>query len=215
VAFTAVEGVTGGTSRDDFLFVGSARLENNLNGGGGNNTLNYAAYSSGVYVNLLRGSATGIGGGAAGRVSNVQNVTGGMYNDILVGNARANALYGREGRDLLIGGLDADTLDGGAGEDLLIGGATDFDTQDAALQAIMSEWSRLIPYQNRANNLRAGVGLPAGVRLTEATVHDDAAVDRLTGSTGLDWFWTFGFDATDPRPDVDEVTRELREELRN
>jgi Ca2+-binding RTX toxin-like protein len=47
----------------------------------------------------------------------IENVTGGEWNDQLVGNAVANVLQGREGDDMLRGGGGSDRLDGGAGND--------------------------------------------------------------------------------------------------
>jgi len=47
----------------------------------------------------------------------IENVTGGDWNDQLIGNAVANVLQGRDGDDLLRGGGGADRLDGGAGND--------------------------------------------------------------------------------------------------
>src|SRR5262249_8713544 len=78
------------------------------------------ACAAGVRVNLALGTATGVLGG----VSNVENVTGGQGDDILVGNDLANGLRGGAGRDILIGRGGADQLFGEAGDDLLIGGST-------------------------------------------------------------------------------------------
>src|SRR5262249_25984330 len=80
-----------------------------LDGGAGNNTLDYSAYPTGVTVNLATGQATGFVGG----ISNIANVLGSAFADLLTGSA---------GRNVLIGGTGADILDGGDGDDLLIGG---------------------------------------------------------------------------------------------
>ncbi len=101
----------------------------------------------------------------------------------------------KKGRNILIGGTDADRLTGSSGDDILIAGSTDFDANDAALRAILAEWSSLLPshvYATRVQNLRDGTGsgdrLNGAFFLTAATVHDDAAVDTLTGKKALDWF---------------------------
>jgi Ca2+-binding RTX toxin-like protein len=88
-----------------------------LDGGGGTNTLDYSAFTADVTVNLRTGTATGLSG------FEVQNVTGGSANDILVGNDAANVLDGGAGRDILIGRRAADQLLGGADDDILIGGS--------------------------------------------------------------------------------------------
>src|SRR5262245_17316531 len=63
-------------------------------GGGGTNTLDYTAYPGDLLVNLYPGSATGVAGGALGKVFSVGNLTGGPGNDILVGNGGPDAING-------------------------------------------------------------------------------------------------------------------------
>src|SRR5262249_39933570 len=122
-------------------------------------------------------------------------------NDILVGDAAANALQGGAGRDLLIGGQGADQLDGGADDDIVIGGYTAYDTNPTALDALMDEWTRtdldvLGPqesYRTRINHLLSGSGLNGDYVLKSSngrgTVFDDGFADVLTGGEGLDWFF--------------------------
>src|SRR5262249_14423467 len=109
-----------------------------FDGQDGADTLDYSAYTAGVRVNLALGTATGVLGG----VSNVENVTGGQGDDILVGNDLANGLRGGAGRDILIGRGGADQLFGEAGDDLLIGGSTAHDLAPARLEDLMREWGR-------------------------------------------------------------------------
>jgi Ca2+-binding RTX toxin-like protein len=126
---------------------------------------------------------------------------GGAGHDVLLGESGNDALAGGDGRDLLIGGLGPDTLDGGTGDDILIGGTTAFDANDAALDQIMAEWTSSRSYLSRVKNLKGiGQGSPVfASRLNgniflkknpprEATVFDDDARDKLTGSSGNDWF---------------------------
>src|SRR5262249_30810362 len=145
-----------------------------LDGGGGTNALNYSGYTTDVTVNLPLFAATGVGY----YLINIQNVTGGAGNDILVGDDASNVLDGGPGRDLLIDGgsaylLNPDTLLGGGGEDILIAGFTDYDYDAAALEAIRAEWSRTdLDYATRVLNLMSGDNgrLPA---LSDATVHSN------------------------------------------
>jgi Ca2+-binding RTX toxin-like protein len=192
-----------------------------IDGGGGRDTLDYSAYHAGVTVNLATRLATGLAS-----VTNVENVDGSPFDDSLTGDAQTNLLRGNggrdtlsgldgndilvggegndtliggNGRDILIGGLGADVLDGGAGDDILIGGRTTHEANDAALLALLAEWSRsdlsgtaLQQYRTRIGNLRNGgaSSLAGGYRLYSATVFDDATTDTLTGGADLDWFWT-------------------------
>jgi len=114
---------------------------------------------------------------------------GGAGNDVLLGGAGDDFLSGGEGRDLLIGGTGADRILGNADDDILIAGTTAFDANEAALGLIMLEWTRAdATFAVRVGHLQSGGGLNAGYLLTENTVHDDLAVDVLTGSSGSDWF---------------------------
>jgi VCBS repeat-containing protein len=117
---------------------------------------------------------------------------GSTANNILVGGAGNDNLLGGSGRDLLIGGLGGDTLRGNGGDDLVIGDTTSFDSNLAALNAIMTEWGRTdADYQTRVNHLNGSLagGLNGAIFLNATTVHDDAAVDQLFGGAGSDWFF--------------------------
>jgi Ca2+-binding RTX toxin-like protein len=173
-----------GTGDDAFVFDRGASLPGTIDGGGGSNTLSYAAYNTEVKVNLAAGTATGAGG-----IANIRNVIGGQGGNILVGDARANILQGGAGRDLIIGGMGGDTINGGPGDDLLIGGSTRYDLDPVALDAIMAEWQSRDSYPDRILKLRSGVG-SGGYRLVlNETVFDDEAHDSFVGGSGLDWFW--------------------------
>ncbi|MBN2292102.1 MAG: hypothetical protein JXM70_06735 [Pirellulales bacterium] len=125
---------------------------------------------------------------------------GGSGDDILVGGNGLDLLVGGPGRDLLIGGRDCDRIVGNRDDDILISGYSVFDANDAALMAIMAEWTSGRDYGTRIDNLR-GVG--SGDRENgdffligqnsdafdpAATILDDDARDVLTGGSGLDWF---------------------------
>jgi hypothetical protein len=186
-----------------------------ITGGGGLDTLDYSAYTLGVYVNLATSQATAITGG----ISGFRNVIGGAGNDILIGDANDNVLtgnggndilvggagndtlYGGDGRNLLIGGTGSDLLYGGSGDDLLIGGTTSFDANVAALQAILTEWGRAdADYNTRVNHLNGSLtgGWNGAIVLNSATVQDDGISDTLYGLAGMDWFFAnANMDVTD------------------
>jgi Ca2+-binding RTX toxin-like protein len=125
---------------------------------------------------------------------------GGDGNNVLVGGAGDDLLVGGSGRDLLIGGTGADRMIGNGGDDILIGGTTSYDGNQAALVAIMAEWTSNHDYATRVANLTdqtASAGFL--VRLNDAyflldqgsgqTVFNDSSTDTLTGSAGSDWFF--------------------------
>ena len=70
---------------------------------------------TGGNVNLPAGAATGTTG-----VSNIENVTGGVGNDSLVGSFAVNTISGGPGADWIIGAPGNDTLNGDAGADVLV-----------------------------------------------------------------------------------------------
>jgi PKD repeat protein len=142
----------------------------------------------------------------AATIGNPAWIYGGSGNDYLQGGAGPNVLeggtgddmlVGGTGRDLMIGGEGADRLVGTAGDDILIGGPTLFDDNDDALCGITAEWTSSRSYADRVANLR---GLGSGPRLNGdfflksagpgATVFEDGSADRLTGSSGTDWYFS-------------------------
>ena len=56
-------------------------------------------------------------------LTNVENVTGSAFADVITGDAGANVLSGLAGNDTLDGGLGDDTLQGGAGDDVYVASA--------------------------------------------------------------------------------------------
>jgi hypothetical protein len=168
------------------------------------NKLDYSAYAGQVLVSLPLGYATGFA-----KVSGIGDVTGSVGNNLLVGDSHPNILTGGTGRNVLIAGGGGDTLDAhlSQGDNLLIGGRTDWDTNLAALQAIMNEWDRtdLSPtnsFVTRLSDLTSGTGTtnPLNVvngqliLLTPATnpssnngtVHLDGTPDTLIGTNLID-----------------------------
>jgi hypothetical protein len=210
--FTGIQNLTGGSAANTFVFSDGAGVDGNIIGGGGANTLNYAAYSTTVIVDLQTNVATGVGGAAM----NIQNVTGGtgggagIYN-ILVGNG-GNLLIGGDGRrNLLIAGSSASTLIGGNDDDILIGGTTAYDTEAGllSLQAIMNYWSTTADnYATRVANLTTGAGVP----LLDATmVFNNGGGNTMMGNNGaigeLNLF--YGLDPTMETTDYNSSAGEL------
>src|SRR5262249_46486693 len=89
-----------------------------IDGGAGLNTLDYSAFGQGANINLAAGTASGLG-----RIQNITNVIGSAFDDLIVGDAKANGLRGGDGRDVIIGGQGADLIEAGNGEDLLLAGS--------------------------------------------------------------------------------------------
>jgi CSLREA domain-containing protein len=123
---------------------------------------------------------------------------GGDGPGVLVGGPGHDVLHGGRGDDVLIGGDGHDLASGGGGRDILIGGATAFDANQAALLAILAEWTSTRSYeQKRANLTNAGSGPTFADRLNGdhfllasgagQTVFDDGLLDILVGGADRDW----------------------------
>jgi subtilisin-like proprotein convertase family protein len=91
----------------------------------GDDTINAAAMSGPLSIDLTSGATSTIGGRSviisAGTV--IENIYGGDGNDVITGNAAGNVIHGGRGDDVLSGGAGDDELHGGAGRDTLFGGA--------------------------------------------------------------------------------------------
>jgi Ca2+-binding RTX toxin-like protein len=107
--------LTGSVANESFLGGFGADI---INGGGGIDTVEYNFVGSGVIVNLLTGAVSGSAGNDV--LSNIENVSGSIFNDTITGNALANNLNGNGGSDRLDGGAGADTLSSGAGVDTFV-----------------------------------------------------------------------------------------------
>ena len=100
----------------------------------------------------------------------------------------------------MIGGFGSDQLIGNAEDDILIGGTTDYDANAPVLRDILTVWQGSGTYQARVAAMQTG----ANKLLADVTVHDDGAVDQLTGSAGSDWFF-----ANADGPGVHDVITDL------
>jgi Ca2+-binding RTX toxin-like protein len=112
---------------------------------------------------------------------------------ILLGGPGNDSLRGGTRRDLLMGGVGLDQINAAGASDLLIAGRTAYDADQAALAAILAEWTAAGGYQDRVARLRAGTGSlvqPLGIKLAQnQTVFDDTVVDKLWGGSEMDWFF--------------------------
>lgn len=116
----------GGGAGDDTLsgFAGRDSLapgpgDDTVDGGASVDELDFASAKSAVTADLATGLATGEG---ADIFVNIENLTGSVFDDRLIGDSEANSLKGFRGDDVLIGRAGADKLNGSGGRDRLYGG---------------------------------------------------------------------------------------------
>src|SRR3989441_1035564 len=137
-SFAGIENLVGGADSDRFVFAGGS-VTGRIDGGGGLNTLDYAADRLGVTVDLTAGAATGTGG-----ILNVGAVAGGSGSDTLIAPASGNTWTITDtdtgtvnsvtfrGIESLVGGSESDTfvlgpsgkitgrISGGDGDDVVV-----------------------------------------------------------------------------------------------
>jgi Ca2+-binding RTX toxin-like protein len=110
------DSLDGGIGND--VLVGGAGADI-LNGGDGNDTADYSTSRAAITINLVDG--LGVGGDAQGDVlTNIENLIGSDFNDVLTGNGVINVIDGGNGDDIITGGSNDDKLLGGAGNDTFV-----------------------------------------------------------------------------------------------
>jgi Ca2+-binding RTX toxin-like protein len=133
---------------------------------------------------------------------------GAKGDDVLLGGEGDDHLNGHKGNDIVIGGDGADRLLGGPDGDILIAGLLEYEFDQDALDALRDAWTGSGTFAERVAALR---NTTAEAFLSsegaDATVSDDGAADKLTGTSGTDWFF-----ANQPQ---DRVTDLHRHELLN
>lgn len=95
-----------------------------FDGGDGDDTAIYLFKSSPLRITLSGpdDSTVYVGGVAEDSLRNIEDIVGGVDNDILTGDAKGNILFGMSGDDHLRGEEGPDQLEGGSGRDTIDGG---------------------------------------------------------------------------------------------
>src|SRR5690606_21823710 len=109
------EGQYFGDSGKDTIFAGlsSGLVDEILDGGVGNDTVDTSSFTGGYTINL----ATGVTNFGYERFFNFENVITGAGNDTITGTSGANIIETGLGDDTLNGAGGVDTLIGGGGDD--------------------------------------------------------------------------------------------------
>ena len=144
-----------------------------IDGGEGFDTVDFRSEEAAITANLAEDSASYEGEDGTTvteTLLNIERVTGGHLNDLLIGDENDNELYGYDGDDVLIGSDGDDNLAGGKGVDRLEGGAgedtADFRFDEAAVTVDLSQ--NFASYENED-----------GVLVTETLLD----IERATGGS--------------------------------
>jgi hypothetical protein len=119
--FSGIQILTGGAGNDSFVLSDAVGVDGGINGGGGTNTLDESAYTTGVTVNLVSGTATGVGGTFTGLQNFVGSSGGG--NTLLGPNAATTWNITAQNVGTLSSGVSFNgfqNLTGGAGNDTFV-----------------------------------------------------------------------------------------------
>lgn len=95
-----------------------------LDGGDGIDTALYFDEAIGaISADLSKGTVLKTGNGSTDILYNIESVSSGSFNDVLIGNAASNVFYGRGGNDIMRGGDGNDAIYAGEGTDEATGGS--------------------------------------------------------------------------------------------
>jgi serralysin len=104
-----------GQEGNDELIGGTG--DDKIDGGSGIDTVNYAAESSAVVVDLTVNFGGNFDNAGADTLTSIENVISGSGADFILGTNVNNVLNGAAGNDKVSGGFGSDTLTGGSGAD--------------------------------------------------------------------------------------------------
>ena len=186
-----------GASGNDYLDGGAGN--NTIYGYGGNDTILVTGSSGSNHIDGGLGGDTITGGAGADTIHGGAGndfIRGGAANDVVYADSGNDVLLGEDGNDtlygtigstgadnrcVLIGGNGADRLYAGAG-DLMIANRTNYDSNNAALKAVMARWTSTVDSDSVRQAKIKALGLTTVAEIT-------AAADYLYGSANVDWFW--------------------------
>ena len=116
---------------NDLVIGGDGKGNDTYYGGKGVDTLKYTSATWGIKVDLTKGSVSSLENpsnkknkDAANigfdKVYQFENIIGGNFDDVLIGNTQSNEIYGENGSDIIYGSGGTDALDGGEGSDVYL-----------------------------------------------------------------------------------------------
>ena len=195
--FTVTVTVNGEDSDGDIL-IGTAG-DDTLDGGIGNDTVDYSGAASGVLAQLNDNIRATDGDGGRDTLLNIENLTGSAFNDRLIGSSGANVLtgglggdilLGLGGNDILIGGTGAaNTLQGGLGDDIYVVDANDTVTEFSGegTDSIQTSRATYVLKTHFENLLYTGASAFRGTgNAANNTIEGGSGDDVLSGRGGVD-----------------------------
>jgi Ca2+-binding RTX toxin-like protein len=156
--------------------------DDRFDGGEGSDTVDFTNARRMIQADLQAGSSDGQG---IDTLSSIENLVGGIRDDILAGDANANVLAGGPGVDQLTGREGDDTIIGNDGDDIMDGGGgTDLASYALALVPITADLEAGFATGEGSDNLLAIEGVVGG-ESTDFLRGDDAS-NPINGGPGND-----------------------------
>ncbi|HEX8912136.1 MAG TPA: C2 family cysteine protease, partial [Humisphaera sp.] len=189
--------VDGGAGDDRLVFSTGLALQTSADfrGGAGTDSVSFVAAGGPCKVSLDDVQNDGLSGGwpFSNVHTDVEEVFGSNYDDVITGNAAANVLHGMGGNDTITGGGGNDTLGGDAGNDTLLGGDGDDKLSGDAGDDVLKGEAGNDTLAGGAGNDRlfAGTGINtlSGGDGADTLVAINGLPDVLHGDAGNDSLW--------------------------
>ncbi len=118
-----VDTINAGSGNDTIILTDGDSIDS-VDGSVGTDTLDASDVMTGMTINLLTQSYTGVGG--TQDINSIENVVGTQGNDFITGGNTVNILDGQDGNDTIRGGFSEDSIFGGTGNDVIIVTGTEF-----------------------------------------------------------------------------------------
>ena len=172
---------------NDIIVGGDGAGDDTYDGGAGIDTMRYSSATDAITVNLMLTSANvtstngnDLAGIGSDKLTNIENIIAGNYDDTLIGNKLNNQLEGGNGNDTVNGGLGNDNLIGGDGEDTFsfntklnkssnVDTITDFNHTDDVIQLALSIFINIKGSDNTFNASDIEVNTWTGKQKVNAT----------------------------------------------
>lgn len=163
-----------------------------LDGGADTDTASYALATSGVTVNLSDTTQQNTIGAGRDTLSNIENLTGSAYDDILTGTGGVNEIIGGAGDDTITGDAGGDTLRGGDGADTIYGdGGADVIFGDAGADILYGGAAGDDFYISGTDSL--GDQYDGGTGVDEIRLQGDSYFNLANSFTSIETIQTAGY----------------------
>jgi Ca2+-binding RTX toxin-like protein len=180
-------------------FVAGGLGDDVIIGGDGVDTASYLFATGGILVNLGTSGFQNTLSDGMDNLFGIENLSGSLHGDILIGDDNDNrlegldgndALSGMDGNDVLFGGAGNDTLSGGLGNDVLEGGSgSDWAVYHHAVVVNLNVEAQ--------NTFGAGIDTLRDIENLAGSIHGDAlggnaGRNEIDGNGGNDWLFGRG-----------------------